>query len=104
MGRACRPLCHLQVGFASREDEDRATRNVDHRCRSAPKATCHQPFASLSLASIAIRLAPFAIRVLVAGAKRRRSWGPRPFEIFDGNRDPAHSKRRGRRLWPAPAT
>ena len=37
MGRACRPLCHLQVGFASREDEDRATRNVDHRCRSAPR-------------------------------------------------------------------
>ena len=28
MGRACRPLCGLQVGFASREDEDRATRNV----------------------------------------------------------------------------
>ena len=28
MGRACRPLCGLQVGFASREDEDCATRNV----------------------------------------------------------------------------
>ncbi len=41
--------------------------------------TCHQPFGYLCLASIAIRLASFAIRIPVAGAKRRRSWGPSPF-------------------------